>query len=461
MVVGCLSLVALATAGCSSRGSRVDGRQVDGRQEQDAAVDTGPDDRAPPSDGPPADGSVADSIAMDLAEDTGDTGDTGDSAAMPDAATDSSTDVMQGGFRPAASFPVGAQPAFIAVGDLDEDGKLDVVTANSQTTTVSILLGNGDGTLSDATQVAAVAAGYAVNVVVADLNHDNHLDISAGIRAMTPGGFGLVAVLLGDGTGAFTLEGGFGANGPGPTALAVADVNGDANLDFVMATNDGNTIAVLLGNGDATFAVPALLSDVFPLLPTGLVVGHFFGDNVVDVITSSNNGGGVHVSRGLATGTFTHAGSFPAAAGQSSPFVVAEDFNRDGIPDLAVANAVDHAFSVLLGVALDVGTPNGVFGAPQPYSTGSGSVGSLALGDFNRDGRVDIAATSRTNQVTVFLASDGDAGMAGGFSLDANYRVGRTAMAVATGDFDNDGRPDLVTANFADSTVSILLNDRP
>jgi len=83
------------------------------------------------------------------------------------------------------------------------------------------------------------------------------------------------------------------------------------------------------------------------------------------------------VSRGLATGTFTHAGSFPAAAGQSSPFVVAEDFNRDGIPDLAVANAADHAFSVLLGVASDAGTPNGVFGAKVMWGYFNGFVDSL------------------------------------------------------------------------------------
>jgi hypothetical protein len=141
---------------------------------------------------------------------------------------------------------------------------------------------------------------------------------------------------------------------------------------------------------------------------------------------------------------------------------VAQDFNADGIQDVTVANDYDHAFSVLFGLPSDAGTASGAFGPPQPYVLSSGLVESLALGDFNLDGRIDIAAPDNVQHVAVFMASPGDMGAAGGFSYEASYRVGgRGDWFVATGDFNGDGKPDLVTANFTDSTVGVLLNDRP
>jgi hypothetical protein len=234
----------------------------------------------------------------------------------------------------------------------------------------------------------------------------------------------------------------------------IADVNADANADLVMVTNDGNDVATLVATGDGTFTPPPVTSST-NLLPTGACAGHFFGTAAVDLITSSNNDGTISVLQGQGDGRFTDIGNYPGG-GPISPFVTTADLNGDAIPDLLLGNGYGQTFSVLFGLAADMGGPSGLFGAPTSYPVGN-FVTSLALADFDGDGALDVAASLRLSYVAVFL---GDSGGAGTFTLDGDYAAGRGATWVAAGDFDNDGKPDLVTANFADSTVSILLDNR-
>jgi hypothetical protein len=130
--------------------------------------------------------------------------------------------------------------------------------------------------------------------------------------------------------------------------------------------------------------------------------------------------------------------------------VAVGDFNRDGIPDLAVANAGNNSVSVLLG------NGSGGFGAATSYPVGSAPV-SVAVGDFNHDGIPDLAvANANSNTVSVLLGNG-----SGGFGAATSYPVGSDPFSVAVGDFNRDGIPDLAVANQGSNTVSVLLNQTP
>src|SRR5574341_426874 len=142
-------------------------------------------------------------------------------------------------------FATGASPRSVAVADVNEDGKLDLVVANYNTHTVSVLLGTGTGSFGAKTDYAT--GSFPIAVAAADLNGDGHLDlVVANFNDST------VSVLLGTGTGSFGAKTDF-ATGETPAAVAVADLNGDGRLDLVVANGYANTVSVLLGTGTGSF----------------------------------------------------------------------------------------------------------------------------------------------------------------------------------------------------------------
>jgi hypothetical protein len=372
-----------------------------------------------------------------------------------------STDLGPGFIQPSPAFDVGDQPHQIEIGDVNEDGKLDVVTSNYLS--VSILLGNNDGTLGAPTKITYTAPNLPYAIALVDLNHDNHLDLVVGFGANTLSG--TVEVRLGDGTGNFnTVKGTFSTNGAGPYTMVAVDVNHDSFPDLVMAGNLSDHIAVLMGKGDGTFTLPAKTAATIPLdNPSGVTVGRFDSDDVLDVISSSETYGTVTLFKGQGdggTGNFTRKTPSYPAGGADSAYVVSHDVNGDKILDLIVAND-DGTVGVLLGQPVDMGGPgNGTFGTATTFDT-AGFTDWITLGDFNLDGRMDFAVTINQNVVKVYLAGPGDMGAAGGFQFDADYTVGNFATSVNAGDFNGDGKIDLVVANFDDSTVSVLLNNHP
>ena len=150
---------------------------------------------------------------------------------------------------------------------------------------------------------------------------------------------------------------------------------------------------------------------------------------------------------GCSTASFMEVAGSPFGAGNTPVFVAVGDFNRDGKPDLAVANFGDNTVTIRLG--------DGTGAFPTSSTVGAGtSIASVAVGDFNGDGKPDLAvANFNSNNVTIRLG-DG----AGAFATSATVGAGTFPQSVAVGDFNRDGKPDLAVANFGSNNVTVQLN---
>jgi predicted dehydrogenase len=347
-------------------------------------------------------------------------------------------------FGPGSTFATGKGPVSVVVADVNGDGRPDLVTANFTSNTISVLLGNGNGTFQAAQNLTAGTNPH--EVVVADVNGDGRLDIVATNERSND-----VSVFLGNGNGTFQAAQNF-AVGSYPNGLAVADVNGDGHLDLITANTanaTGNTVSVLLGNGNGTFqAAQNFITDTVPIK---VAVADVNGDGKLDIVTA-NTGGTVSVLLGNGNGTFQAATNISVGSGTYPASVAVADLNGDGKLDLVTANNGDSAntVSVLLG------NGNGTFKAATNFAIGTEPVG-VAVADLNGDGHPDLIATNESSNTVSVLLGNGN----GTFLAALNYSTGTGAYSVAVADVNGDGRPDLVVANGGSNNVSVLLNTCP
>jgi hypothetical protein len=356
-------------------------------------------------------------------------------------------------------FDAGSIPTSVAVGDFNGDGVRDLAVAN-WSNNVSVLLGNGDGTFQAPQNFAT--AGNPSSVAVGDFNGDGRPDLAVANSSSNN-----VSVLLGNGDGSFQAAQNFAA-GSTPVSTAVGDFNGDGWPDLAVANQDSNNVSVLLGDGDGTFQAPRNFGA--GIVPRSVAVG----DGWQDLAVANNGelvcvqwdpkhevcwwyeqrGSTVSVLLGNGDGSFQTARNFAVPPGSYPASVAVGDFNGDGRPDLAVANfgffPDQGTVSVLLG------NGDGSFQTARNFAVGIFPL-SVAVGDFNGDGMQDLAvANSNSNNASVLLGN-GD----GTFQGAQNFAVGSYPASVAVGDFNGDAWADLAVANSGSSTVSVLINNTP
>lgn len=312
--------------------------------------------------------------------------------------------------------------------------------------------------------VYASGGQYAPAVAVADVNGDGKPDllVANDCASSTDCTNGSVGVLLGNGDGTFKTAVSYNSGGYDATALAVADVNGDGKLDLVVAecansTDCTGTVAILLGNGDGTFK-PAVTYTTGGYYASSVIVDDVNRDGKPDLLVANQcistddcTNGTVGVLLGGSGGTF-HAAKSYGSGGYTAEAIAEGDVNGDNIPDVLVANQclsdIDCA-SGALGVLL--GNGDGTFQTAASYGSGGEYASSVAVADLNGDGKPDLLAANRCS--TSGCAGDGTIAILlnkgdGTFRGAAVYDSGGyTAVSVAAADVNGDGKVDVVVAN--------------
>jgi len=339
-------------------------------------------------------------------------------------------------FLDQTTFATGSRPFSVALADVNGDGKPDLVVANYGSNSVSVLLGNGDGTFQS--QATLATGTHPASVAIADLSGDGKADL-----VICDYGDNNVSVLLGNGNGTFQGRTTF-ATGSLPTAVAVADLNGDGKPDLVVANLGSDNLSVLLGNGDGTFQGQTTFAT--GTTPRSVAVADFNSDNKPDLVVANINSHDVSVLLGNGDGTFQRQTTF--ATGSLPWSVAVADVNGDGKPDLVVANA-----NVLGTVSVLLGNGDGTFQRQTTFAAGSLPT-TVAAVDINGDGKPDLIVTSEGYYNVGVLLGNGDGNLRG----NTTFATGSYPTAVAVADISGDGRPDLVVANYNSDTVSVLLN---
>ena len=334
-----------------------------------------------------------------------------------------------GTFTEKANPKTGSDPSAVVVADFNGDGIPDLAVANADDIgSVTILLGNGDGTFAAVPSPAVGSWPY--SLAVGDFNGDGVPDLAVANGCggdPTCNSAGSVTILLGKGDGTFTAAAASPATGHYPSAIAVGDFNGDGKADLAVANSNDNTVTILLGKGDGTFTAAA--SPATGSYPYSMAVGDFNGDGKADLAVVNQSANTVTILLGTGQGTFTVA-STPATGSRSSGVAVG-DFNGDGIPDLAIPNVYGESVTILLGKG------NGTFTAAASPAV-SGAPNAVAVGEFNRDGVPGLAVTTGINTVAILLAN-----------------LTQTATATASGISPVGAGPHLVEASYpGDSNYS-------
>jgi hypothetical protein len=272
----------------------------------------------------------------------------------------------------------------------------------------------------------------AQGIAVADVNGDGVPDVIVATQTGSSNGDGTVGVLIGIGDGHFQPTVSYDSGGTHAWALAVADLNGDGKLDIaVMNAASGLSVGILLGNGDGTFA-PVV--DINGLAGYTISVADVNGDGKPDLITSSD------VLLGNGDGTFQSPKGFSGGS-----YATVGDVNGDGKMDIVALTGTGNV-NVLLG------NGDGTFQTPIVYSSGGTQPTSVALGDLDGDGKLDIAVANYCSDST--CTGDGSVGVLlgngnGTFNPATVYDSGGFfAQAVAIGDVDGNGRPDVIVGNY-------------
>jgi len=338
-------------------------------------------------------------------------------------------------FGTAVTYTVGSGPRGSAIGDLNGDGRGDVVVTNASTTTISVLLNTGSGKLAAKTDYTVGNFPYVV--VIGDLNGDGKQDL-----ATANSGGNTMSVLLNTGSGKFATHTTY-ATGTAPRGLVIADFNRDGKPDLVTANYSSNTISVFINKGNGTFATKADYAAGSG--PFGMTTGDYNGDGHADVAVANSSTTTMSVLMNDGDGTFGTKVDYITGTTPLNPTTA--DFDGDGKADLAVVNNGSTTVSVFIN------SGTGSFRPKVDYATGAGP-NTVTSGDLNGDGKPDMAVSNFSTTTVSIYINNGN----GTFATQVPYTAGSNPLVVSMADMNGDGKADLVMPLWSNSAVAVLFN---
>lgn len=337
------------------------------------------------------------------------------------------------------------QPYAVAVEDLNNDNRSDIVVANSGTDNLVILFGIGKDMFGMEMTYPIGTSSQPQHVITRDINQDNQLDIISVNSKMNS-----ISVIMNNGNGSFAKQRKYSTgNGSYPTAIASGDFNNDNRLDFVIANKGTDNIGIFLGFDYTSFHNETSYSSAETLGPIGIVSIDFNNDSLLDIAAVFFKSESLGILLGHGNGSFATMKTYSTGNGSFPYSIDVGDFNNDDQLDIVVTNLGTRCVGILLGYG------NGNFSEIMTYSTVKNNPVAAASGDFNNDSRLDIAVANYEDNSIGILLGYGN----GSFATVKIYstEIGSTPSSIAVGDFNDDGILDIVVSNYGTDNIGILL----
>ena len=323
--------------------------------------------------------------------------------------------------------------ASISVGDVDGNGTLDIVLAKGRHWPLANLILRNDGKGHFTTEKLADAPDRTYSAALADLDGDGDLDIVVSNDRPDR-----KLVYLNDGKGAFRVAGTFGQPDWSTRYVTVADLNGDHRPDLIVANrsaNPANPRASFVCLNDGAGAFPTC-EPLATQSATIIVAADLDGDGAIDLCVPHRDGGQSVIFWNDGTGRFVGAGAPVGPATSQIRAAVAADINGDNIPDLVIGDERN-------GVFFYAGTGHRAFAQPVALGAATGAPYSIAVADLNRDGKLDIVVGRQEAPGTILF---NEGGRAPTFT-ETSWNDGKGSVyGVAIADLDGDGWPDIAAA---------------
>ena len=331
---------------------------------------------------------------------------------------------------------VGGGPTDLVIGDFNGDTWPDVATLNTSEDTVSVILNDTAGGFGSPIETDLEYESY--SIATGDFDDNGDLDLAVGSYAK-------VSVLFGNGDGSFQDPVDYDLGSDYIEALVAAPLDAGASIDLAAGSSHDSGLIVLLNEGNGTFGPPAEYPSAGAI--SGMVSGNFDGSPPLDLLVAHGNGNSISLLPNFGDGTFAPPLSFVAGTNPST--LSAGDLDDDG--DLDAVVTTDSYVSVLKGNGAGSFNAAVQYPARSPYG--------VVIADFTGDGDLDVATLERSYYYGQFnrlqiLAGNGSGGLA---LLPRGFHVGLNPWALAAGDFDANGRTDIAVANLGSSTAGILM----